>query len=165
LDTLNGDRNLATKNGLLKRQAKEDEEADIEEACGVCQPLEPHHVSPPPPSTSNAHVLIYPMAKERKKQALREVAVSLVIWKERSAVDEDPPDSFEQAWASNGQSKTLLIKRPEKGVSGTVLLSLPYIYILIWFLIFFCGANCGGLESCRIVGWVVGIPIGGFGDE
>ncbi|PLW22330.1 hypothetical protein PCASD_11178 [Puccinia coronata f. sp. avenae] len=116
LDTLNGERNLATKNGLLKRQAKDDEEADIEEACGVCQPLEPHHVSPPPPSTSNAHVLIYPMAKERKKQALREVAVSLVIWKERSAVDEDPPDSFEQAWASNGQSKTLLIKRPEKGL-------------------------------------------------
>ncbi|EFP89346.2 hypothetical protein PGT21_010045 [Puccinia graminis f. sp. tritici] len=96
----------------LKRRVVDDE--DIEDVCNLCQPLESLRASSGA-SSSDGHVLIYPMAKERKKPALREVAVSLVIWKE-SAPEDQMESSLENTPLSTGQAKALLIKRPEKGL-------------------------------------------------
>ncbi|WAQ87247.1 hypothetical protein PtA15_8A150 [Puccinia triticina] len=91
--------------GGARRRPREDE--DIEDLCSLCQPT-------PIACPSDGNVLVYPMAKERKKPAPREVAVSLVIWKE--SLSEDQVDVMENSPLSLDQTRTLLIKRPEKGL-------------------------------------------------
>lgn len=80
---------------------------DIEDACQVCQPIRAS-------TSSNDHILIYPMAKERKKPAIREVAVGVVIWKQSSS--NGPADPLHDSPALTGKEMTLLIKRPDKGL-------------------------------------------------
>lgn len=95
----------------LKKRSSHKDDVDMENVCGLCQPLESR--SP----QSDGHVLIYPMAKERKKAARREVAVCLVIWQESpsSRSEQDHPLEYASP-LSTGQTQTLVLKRPEKGL-------------------------------------------------
>jgi len=63
------------------------------------------------------------MAKERKKAARREVAVCLVIWQETPSSRSEKDHRLENAPpVTTGQTKTLVIKRPEKGTSENLFL-------------------------------------------
>jgi hypothetical protein len=90
------------------------------------------------------------MAKERKKPALKEVAVSLVIWKE-CATEDQMDSSLENNPLSTGQAKALLIKRPEKGTKSLLSFLLSFNLVVQFFSYTFFYLR----TSCRIVG----IPI------
>ncbi|KNE99861.1 hypothetical protein PSTG_06950 [Puccinia striiformis f. sp. tritici PST-78] len=110
---LGNDEKESKRTSELERRARDEE--DIEDVCGICQPLQSFGGPTTDYPSDVHHVLLYPMAKERKKPTLREVAVSLVIWKESSS--EAPLDHLSQEpLLSAGQMKALLIKRPEKGL-------------------------------------------------
>jgi len=95
----------------LKERGSHVDDLDMEDVCGLCQPLESRS------TPSDGHVLIYPMAKERKKAARREVAVCLVIWQETPSSRSEKDHRLENAPpVTTGQTKTLVIKRPEKGL-------------------------------------------------
>ncbi|MBW0488607.1 hypothetical protein O181_028322 [Austropuccinia psidii MF-1] len=82
---------------------------DIEDACDLCHPFTPLQSIF---TSTDKHVLRYPMAKERKKPVPREVAVGVVQWQPVTPKNEDPIHRP----LTEPESMVLLIKRPQKGL-------------------------------------------------
>ena len=83
-------------------------EPDIEDLCTLCSPL-PYESA----AEARAHgVEVYPMAKEKTKKRDEDSVVCVVEW---VASEGDKGDE---------ERKVLLVKRPEKGASGSLSLSL-----------------------------------------
>ncbi|KAG0147977.1 hypothetical protein CROQUDRAFT_655578 [Cronartium quercuum f. sp. fusiforme G11] len=83
---------------------------DIEDQCTLCIPFDPRDHSS---TSSGDYIQIYPMAKERKKPSIKEVAVGVVEWRLAPIKMDQEPNSKD---AGLSDSMLLLVKRPEKGL-------------------------------------------------